>query len=68
MKIATVLYADIRNSTHLAETTETTLLGNYINEWLGQMAQIVISYQGTLDKFIGDEVMALVRSIFRFFN
>lgn len=38
---------------------QTTLLGSYINDWLGQMAQIIISHQGTLDKFIGDEVMAL---------
>jgi class 3 adenylate cyclase len=50
-----------RNSTVLAETTETTLLGSYINDWLGHMAQIVISFQGTLDKFIGDEVMALFK-------
>jgi adenylate cyclase len=56
---ATVLFADMRNSTQLAENTDTNMLGQYINEFLGEMAQIVISFQGTLDKFIGDEIMAL---------
>ena len=57
--VATVLFADLRNSTQLAENTDTNQLGQFINEFLGEMAQIVVGFQGTLDKFIGDEVMAL---------
>ncbi len=57
--VATVLFADLRNSTQLAENTDTAILGAFINEFLGTMAEIVISNQGTLDKFIGDEIMAL---------
>ena len=55
----TVLYADIRNSTELAEITEPETLVEFINEYLHSMNEVVIAYEGTLDKFVGDEVMAL---------
>ncbi len=54
-----VLYADIRGSTALAEHTEPDLLVGFINDYLGRMTDIILSYEGTLDKFVGDEVMAL---------
>ena len=57
--ILTVLYADIRGSTSLAEKTDPELLVGFINHYLGQMTDVILSYQGTLDKFVGDEVMAL---------
>jgi adenylate cyclase len=55
----TVLYADIRGSTSLAERTEPESLVGFINAYLGQMTDVILSYEGTLDKFVGDEVMAL---------
>lgn len=57
--IITVLYADIRGSTSLAEQTDPELLVGFINHYLGQMTEIILEYGGTLDKFVGDEVMAL---------
>lgn len=57
--ILTVLYADIRGSTQLAERTDPELLVGFINHYLGQMTEIILAYEGTLDKFVGDEVMAL---------
>ncbi|MBN1218606.1 MAG: GAF domain-containing protein [Anaerolineae bacterium] len=57
--VLTVLYADIRGSTHLAERTDPEVLVAFINHYLGQMTEIILSYKGTLDKFVGDEVMAL---------
>lgn len=54
-----VLYADIRGSTSLAERTEPELLVEYINDYLAQMTEAILSHEGTLDKFVGDEVMAL---------
>lgn len=54
-----VLYADIRGSTALAEKTEPDLLVGFINDYLGHMADVILAYEGTLDKFVGDEVMAL---------
>ncbi len=57
--VLSVLYADIRDSTALAERTEPELLVGFINDYLGRMSEVILSHEGTLDKFIGDEVMAL---------
>ncbi len=58
-RVVTVLYADIRGSTSLAEETEPELLVSFINDYLATMTAVVFENQGTLDKFVGDEVMAL---------
>lgn len=57
--VLSVLYADLRGSTQLAEHTDPELLVGFINHYLGQMTDVILSYEGTLDKFVGDEVMAL---------
>lgn len=57
--VLSVLYADIRGSTALAERTEPDLLVAFINDYLGRMADVILAHEGTLDKFVGDEVMAL---------
>ncbi len=57
--LLTVLYADLRGSTSLAERLEPEALVEYLNHYLGQMTEIVLAHKGTLDKFVGDEVMAL---------
>jgi adenylate cyclase len=57
--VLSVLYADIRGSTALAEKTEPDLLVGFINDYLGRMTDVILAYEGTLDKFVGDEVMAL---------
>lgn len=57
--VLTVLYADIRGSTRLAEQTDPELLVGFINHYLGRMTEIILAQEGTLDKFVGDEVMAL---------
>jgi adenylate cyclase len=56
--IISVLYADIRGSTALAERTPPELLVGFINDYLGRMAEVILAHEGTLDKFVGDEVMA----------
>lgn len=58
-QVLTVLYADLRGSTHLAETTDPEHLVEFINDFLGSMAEVILRHEGTLDKFVGDEVMAL---------
>lgn len=55
----TVLYTDLRGLTSLAERTEPEMLVGFINHYLGQMTDVILSHEGTLDKFVGDEVMAL---------
>ena len=57
--VLTVLFTDLRGSTRLAERTEPEVLVGFINHYLGQMTDIILSHEGTLDKFVGDEVMAL---------
>ena len=57
--VLSVLYADIRGSTSLAERTEPELLVGFINDYLSRMTELILSHEGTLDKFVGDEVMAL---------
>ena len=57
--VLSVLYADIRGSTHLAERTEPESLVGFINDYLGRMTEVILAHEGTLDKFVGDEVMAL---------
>ncbi len=57
--VLSVLYADLRGSTSLAEHTEPELLLRFINDYLGRMTDVILAHEGTLDKFVGDEVMAL---------
>jgi adenylate cyclase len=57
--VLSVLYADMRGSTSLSESTEPELLVGFINDYLGRMTEVILSHEGTLDKFVGDEVMAL---------
>ncbi len=57
--VLSVLYADLRGSTALAARLDPELMVEFINDYLSNMTEMLISHQGTLDKFIGDEVMAL---------
>jgi adenylate cyclase len=62
--VLSVLYADIRDSTTLAEYTDPELLVSFINDYLGRMTDVILAHEGTLDKFVGDEVMALFSAPF----
>jgi predicted ATPase/class 3 adenylate cyclase len=55
----TILFADIAGFTPLAETLDPEDLKELIDTYLGKMAEIINKYDGTVDKFIGDAVMAL---------
>jgi adenylate cyclase len=57
-----VLFADLRGSTQWAERTEPEELVMILNHFLGQMTDIIFQYGGTLDKFVGDEVIGLFGS------
>lgn len=54
----TVLFADIRGFTTFSETVEAKALSQFLNEFHGKMTDIIFEYGGTLDKYIGDAVMA----------
>jgi len=63
-RFLTVLYADVRGSTSLAEHTPPEQLVGFINMYLSEMTNVILEFKGTLDKFVGDEVMALFSAPF----
>lgn len=54
----TILFVDIRGFTRIAETMPPERLREYINAFLTGMTEVVHRYGGTVDKYIGDAVMA----------
>jgi len=54
-----VLFGDLRGSTEWAERTDPEHLVQMLNMFLGMMTDIIFKHGGTLDKFVGDEVIAL---------
>lgn len=54
----TVLFADIRGFTTLSEGMEPQDLTHLMNAYLGEMTKVIQARMGTLDKYIGDAVMA----------
>jgi len=58
-KNLTVLFSDIRGFTSISEEMDSEALGLFMNEYLTSMSKVVMAYGGTVDKFIGDAVMAI---------
>lgn len=57
-KELSILFSDIEGFTSISESKKPEELVSFINEYLSEMTEIVLSNQGTLDKYIGDAVMA----------
>ncbi len=56
-KDLTVFFSDIRGFTTLSENMAPQLLVNHLNHYLTVMTDIIMEYNGTLDKYVGDEIM-----------
>ena len=58
-KEITVLFADVRGFTTFSEKHSPEEVVLFLNELLTEMTDVIMKYDGTLDKFVGDEIMAL---------
>ncbi len=58
-KNATILFADIRSFTRISENMQPEMVIAMLNEYFDTMVNIIFRHNGVLDKFIGDELMAV---------
>ena len=57
-KRLTILFADIRGFTRIAESMDPQVLREYLNTFLTRMTEVIHQHQGTVDKYMGDAIMA----------
>jgi adenylate cyclase len=54
----TLMFCDVRNFTTISERLSAAELTRFINELLTPLSEIVLKHRGTIDKYIGDAIMA----------
>ena len=57
-KEVTVFFSDVRGFTTISEKLGPEELVQLLNEYLSEMTELIIDYRGTIDKYMGDAIMA----------
>lgn len=63
-RLATIMFTDIRNFTTMSQGTDPEETVRLLNAYFTEMVRIVFRYGGTLDKFLGDGLMAVYNAPF----
>jgi class 3 adenylate cyclase len=58
-KVVTIVFADVTGSTALGERLDPETLRRVMSRYFGEMAAVIEAHEGTVEKFIGDAVMAV---------
>jgi adenylate cyclase len=58
-RVMSVLFSDIRGFTAASESGDAQSIVRQLNEYLAEMVAVLFRHEGTLDKFVGDQVMGL---------
>jgi adenylate cyclase len=58
MRLMTILFCDLRSFTTLAEGVDARTLTSFLNSFLPPMTEIIIAQKGTIDRYLGDGIMA----------
>ncbi len=62
----TVLFSDIRGFTTMSARMSPNEVMDMLNEYFDEMTRIIFAHQGTLDKFMGDGIMAIFGAPFSY--
>tara|TARA_Y100001937_G_scaffold1217_2_gene1463 strand:- start:31920 stop:33161 length:1242 start_codon:yes stop_codon:yes gene_type:complete len=54
-----ILFADIRGYTTMAEQLDAEKVISFLNEYFTSMTEVLLGYEGLIDKYIGDAIMCL---------